>query len=396
MKPLKRIIRLTLTAISFALLAVPAHSQIAFREIPFEKALETAQKEEKMVFLDAVTATCPPCRRMERFSFTDPKVTALFEQHFVNIKLDLNKGEGPNIQQQYNITDFPTLLLLDGKGELVEVHVGFLDAEQLLAFGNSVLAPDFMPLSELQAQFEAEPSSRILASAYIIRQGAAGQDVEAVWKDFRPGMAGKELLKPENWEVFRAKIRMLDDVEAHFFVENRKKFEKKYGKAIVREKFFALHRWGMKRAIFKNDAPRYKAIRKQMTTAGLPEAEQEALYLDLDWYLQAGDWDQFFHTALSLESLNALPNNLLGFIASNLCDGASKPEQLAQALKWSKRAVADEASYGHLDTQFRLLIRLEKTEEAIEVGRAAIKAAKASKAPYGDTEAALNKLEAGR
>jgi thioredoxin-related protein len=383
-----------LLAITFS--AVVAQAQIVFREAGFAQALASTKQEGKMLFLDAVTATCAPCKRMVRETFSDPEVAALFNEHFVNLRMDLNVGEGPDVQARYNITDFPTLLFMDGNGDLVEVHVGFLNAERFLAFGKSVLAPDFVPLSALHKQYTAHPEDRTIASAYIIRQSAAGRDVEADWKSFRPGMKGRALLNPENWAAFKALILTLDAPEATYFVQHRAEFSQKYGPEMVNEKFFALHRAALQKAIFTGDSLQYKATRRKLLQPQLPDAENEALYMDLHWHLQAADWNRFYATATALDSLTQLSGDMLDWIASNLCNGASNPDQLAQALAWSKRAVAAESSYGHLDTQFSLLVRLGHREAAIAMGKAAIAAAKASKEPYGSTEETLHKLEAGK
>lgn len=62
-------------------------------------ALEKARQEKKLVFLSVGYSTCHWCHVMERESFSNPKIAALLNQHFVCIKVD--REERPDIDQLY-------------------------------------------------------------------------------------------------------------------------------------------------------------------------------------------------------------------------------------------------------------------------------------------------------
>lgn len=118
----------------------PAEDGISFENMTFEKALKEAKKSGKLVFIDAYTDWCGPCKRMAATSFKDATVGDLYNKSFINIKVEMEKdAEGPEIARLYGVKAYPTLLLVDGNGRLVKQSIGLKTSDQLIALANSVL-----------------------------------------------------------------------------------------------------------------------------------------------------------------------------------------------------------------------------------------------------------------
>src|SRR5690349_11740714 len=75
----------------------------------FQEILDIAKKENKLVFMDAYTSWCGPCKRMAANVFPDPEAGAFFNSNFINVKIDMEKGEGPGISGKYGVRAYPTL-----------------------------------------------------------------------------------------------------------------------------------------------------------------------------------------------------------------------------------------------------------------------------------------------
>src|SRR5690554_7882772 len=71
---------------------------IFFESLTFEEAIQKAKKENKLIFLDAYAVWCGPCKLMDRTTFKSEKVGALFNENFINIKIDMEKGEGVDLE----------------------------------------------------------------------------------------------------------------------------------------------------------------------------------------------------------------------------------------------------------------------------------------------------------
>ena len=87
------------------------------RTIPFNSdnwkgLLAKAKKENKLIFLDAYTEWCRPCIMMAKNVFTQDKVADFYNEHFVNVSMDMEKGEGPLIGKKYKISAYPAFLFI--------------------------------------------------------------------------------------------------------------------------------------------------------------------------------------------------------------------------------------------------------------------------------------------
>ncbi len=103
--------------------AKPEHG-IAFELLKFDEALAKAKETGKLVFMDCYTTWCGPCKMMDRQIFPLPEVGELFNKHFINLKKDMEKGEGIELARRFDIKVFPIMLILDGDGKEIHRIVG--------------------------------------------------------------------------------------------------------------------------------------------------------------------------------------------------------------------------------------------------------------------------------
>ncbi|MGA0557393.1 thioredoxin family protein [Larkinella sp. VNQ87] len=111
---------------------------IQFSEASWKAHLAKAKAEKKIIFLDAYTSWCGPCKLLQKNVFTQKEVGDLFNKEFINVKIDMEKGEGPELAMQYPLEGYPTLLFIDGDGKVVRKVLGYQTPEQLLAIGKDV------------------------------------------------------------------------------------------------------------------------------------------------------------------------------------------------------------------------------------------------------------------
>jgi thiol:disulfide interchange protein len=113
---------------------------IKFSNSRLEAAKKEAAKTGKLIFIDAYTDWCGPCKIMAKTSFKDPKVAELFNANFINLKIEMEKDpDGQEVAMKYSVKAYPTLLIIDSDGNLVKQTLGLQSAERLLDFGKSVL-----------------------------------------------------------------------------------------------------------------------------------------------------------------------------------------------------------------------------------------------------------------
>ena len=113
---------------------------IEFSKVTLEKAKKQASKTGKLIFIDAYTDWCGPCKRMAATTFQDEEVGKFFNKNFVNMKVEMEKdADGSEIARRYRVNAYPTLLIIDGEGNLVKSVIGFKTKAQLMAIAESVL-----------------------------------------------------------------------------------------------------------------------------------------------------------------------------------------------------------------------------------------------------------------
>ncbi|MBK8519552.1 MAG: thioredoxin family protein [Ferruginibacter sp.] len=112
---------------------------IQFVEPNWAKAIEQAKKEKKMIFVDAYTTWCGPCRMLKQNTFPDKAAGEFFNKHFINIALDMEKGDGLAFAEKYQIRAYPTLLIMDADLKSTSIAEGYMNPAQLIEFGKYVI-----------------------------------------------------------------------------------------------------------------------------------------------------------------------------------------------------------------------------------------------------------------
>ena len=100
----------------------------------FNEALAMAKESGKLLFVDCYTSWCGPCRMMATKVFPQKLIGDYFNEKFVSVKIDMEKGEGPDLHDRFNVRAYPTFLFLDGEGKVMHRIVGGdADAAKFLA-----------------------------------------------------------------------------------------------------------------------------------------------------------------------------------------------------------------------------------------------------------------------
>ncbi len=81
--------------------------------------LDKAETQGKLAYVDVGTSWCLPCKLMQQEVYTDKEIADFLNKHFINFKVDAEKGNGPNIAAIYEVQGFPTLLFMDAQGRVI-------------------------------------------------------------------------------------------------------------------------------------------------------------------------------------------------------------------------------------------------------------------------------------
>ncbi len=101
-------------------------------DVSFNEALEMAKKEGKYLFVDCYTSWCGPCRALAANVFPREDVGECYNKRFVNLKIDMERGEGPELAARYGVAAYPTMLFINSEGNVISKLVGYKTPEALI------------------------------------------------------------------------------------------------------------------------------------------------------------------------------------------------------------------------------------------------------------------------
>ena len=101
---MKRLI-ISIFFVALATTLTAQNRSIAFGENrTWKQTVKQAKKEKKLIFMDCYTSWCGPCQMLARYVFTKDSVADFFNEHFVNVKFDMEKSaEGPALRQKFGV-----------------------------------------------------------------------------------------------------------------------------------------------------------------------------------------------------------------------------------------------------------------------------------------------------
>lgn len=108
----------------------------------WKEVLAQAKKENKLIFLDAYASWCGPCKYMQQKVFTSMSAGNYFNSKYINVKIDMEEGEGVELSEQLNVTAYPTLFFINGNGEVVHKYVGALEVDDFVKLGKDASNPE--------------------------------------------------------------------------------------------------------------------------------------------------------------------------------------------------------------------------------------------------------------
>lgn len=318
--------------------------EIAFKDADWKTQLATAKKENKLIFFDAYTSWCGPCKMMAKDVFTKNDVADMFNNTFHNVKYDMEKGEGPALKDKFGVSAYPTYLFINGDGEVVHKIVGGMPAPEFMAEAAKALKPESTTFG-LGKKFNGGDHSEATAVAYMeaLEKAYEADKLGIAAKVYFDGLPSASLLESHNWELALKYLNNPASKAFAYLYNNQSALEKKYGANKVNQYFqntMSMSVYSIKRAYdnktnVKEAAERSAAIRKLLST-GTPYAKPLLTQLDLVEFSAAGQWDKFI-TKVDAVWADADFKNKAYFVVGTANDvvSAAPAKYYPNALRWA-------------------------------------------------------------
>lgn len=394
-------IRLLLTATA-ALACSMAYTQN--RSIHFDHGTWTelqakARKEHKLIFVDAYTTWCGPCKQMAKQVFTNDTAADFYNANFINAKIDMEKGEGPELARQYQVNCYPTLLFIDGDGKLAHRTSGSMPVNDFVALGKTARDAT-RNFSWYVTHYEERKTDAAFLTAYIDAIAGTCLSADKELAQYFSLQSDDDLWSDANWRMINDYSNQLDAREFKFLVANKARFAGIHGQDAVNGKIADVAASTLRQLVRSNpfDQSAYERSKDQIRQLGVAGADQVIFESDLALLKSTENWNGFAELALKQVDVFYGSNaDDLNSIAWDFYEHLSDKPALLKAEAWAKRSVELETSYANFDTYAALLYKNGKKQDALATANKAIDYAKKenySAEDYQATKDLITKIKA--
>lgn len=194
---------------------------IHFEKGTFAEALEKSKKSGKLIFMDCYTSWCAPCKMMNTTVFTEAKAGEFFNQNFINVKFDMEKGEGRDLSKRYGMQVFPTYLLLDAEGNEQHRVVGGHDTDEFIHLIKSGMESE-NSIAGMQKRFESGGQNLDFLRQYIEVLGNGYRfDMLPAVLDELCRQSGENILA-KDWQLIQRYLSNPSSYAFEYVAQNRK------------------------------------------------------------------------------------------------------------------------------------------------------------------------------
>jgi thiol-disulfide isomerase/thioredoxin len=424
---------------------------IAFETGTWQATVAKARAENKLIFLDAYTTWCGPCKWMDKNVYPDANVGEKFNAVFVNYKIDAEKGEGIELAKKYQITAYPTYLFVAPDESLVYRTIGSRPVDQFIQEADKALeAGKGKPLGTYEAEYAAGKRDAAFLREFLLKKKTLGYNDARLLDEYLTALPADSLKAASTLALLTDRQNLLPvlvgskgyEVLAAFMKETKpmqrmpiilalqqgiqltarqaakEKDEALFSRALaanegllgIQPSVAARQNAQLKMNFYKatKDIPRYAAattdyVEKHLIPTNLDSLRRRdaELYRMQMYPYTSGQKDsttaeekarfgqikQYFRT-MQVDQLASQYNSA----AWGFYETVPDKTQLEKALSWSQRSLDLSRNSASLDTYAHLLYRLGRQEEAIQVQQEAI-ATEKTKGTEADTKALEEALE---
>lgn len=370
---------------------------IDFSKKSWEKVLAEAKTTNKNIFVDAYTTWCAPCKKMDKYVFTKPDVAAFYNDNFISIKMDMEKGKGPAFAEKYAVKAFPTFLYFSPEGELLHRVAGYKDANEFLEVGATALNPKLRLGTMTEKYLQGERSPEFLRSYAYASKAAADykyRDIAEMYLNTQ-----NEWSTPENIQFIYDFTENTRSRHFNYMIENRELFEKQLGSGNVFNKVQSIVQGRLDLIMNQKsrNAEELKSVSKLFEKVYKEEAVVKYAAFRMTYYRTQGDRDGFAEAAVDyVENVQNITADELNSIARTFAEVIDDKAMLEKAVSWSKRAIEMENIYTNYYTLAALYYKLDKKGKAKKAAKKAIKVAKKNGEDAKVVEDLMKQIKSGK
>ena len=217
-----------------------------FHHGTWDEALAKSKETGKLIFMDAFTTWCGPCKRMSAQTFPLKEVGEFYNANFINVKMDMEKGEGLMLAGKYEVSSYPTLLYIDGEGKLVSKAIGYMDGPKFIDAGKSALRKN--DKTELYAkEYTAGKRDFNTVYNYMRALNNTGKSSTKIANEYINSQ--KDMTTTENLKFLLEAASEVDSRIFDLFLKHKDKLTAQFGSDVILSKIMNAAAMTVKKAV---------------------------------------------------------------------------------------------------------------------------------------------------
>lgn len=338
---------------------------IEFFKGSFDEAKAEARAQGKLIFMDAYAVWCGPCKMMSNNVFPQKSVGDFFNANFINMKVDMEKGEGLTLRKQYGVSAYPTMMLIDGDGEVVQQIKGARGADALIDWAKKAALPNKSLTQKLQEKYDAGERDPGLMRDLIKVKSAYNEETEELMTEYLENLPAEEIVNPDNIDfileqtkdIYALTLPMLNNYDD--YIDDLK------GEGTYEGKLIAIAQNSGKTAIKQKDMESLNEtldFLKEYKPADYKELSSELM---VNYYGATEDWSNYDKAVTKhLAKYKKGDDKAYRDVAWNYYMKVEDEGALKKAEKWMQKNIKINNNYENNLTQAYLLYKLDQYSEA--------------------------------
>lgn len=285
--------------------------------------INRAEKEDKMIFLDCYTTWCGPCKALDKKTFPNKEVGEFFNDKFICVKLDMEKGDGIEINKKYKayIPGYPSLLFITKKGEVLHQIVGFKEPSVLIEAAEAGLSGKTIPV--MKKRYEQGENSIEFIKEYleVLNYAFLRDDMKKVALNYISSLPINKLKEKDVLELYLPYINDITTKEVEYIINNMiyyiysiKEFDRyelisKLNTAMNSEvtSIFEIKKDSLDNTItLEANEDRIKHVKKLFKKHVFASKEKYLAKLNIHHLLVNEEWEDAIHTLLVANEIEVL------------------------------------------------------------------------------------------
>ncbi len=331
----------------------------------FAEAQEEAKAQGKLIFMDAYAVWCGPCKMMTRNVFPQEAVGAFFNANFINLKVDMEKGEGIDLRREYGVTAYPTLLIIDANGKVVESIRGARQADALISWAKAATLPNETMVKKLQDKYDNGDRSQSLMRNLIQVKSAYQQDYMDLFSEYITSLSAEDIVKKENANFIFEQTTSINSPGLKIIKEYSDYFIDLKGENAFNNKWKTIAQSSADEAIKNKDINLLNESIDFLKKNKVSNYKELSSEIQVNYYGKTNDWINYDKAITKhLAKYKKDDDEAYREVAWNYYMKVEDLKALAKAEKWMQTNIAQNNTYENNLTQAYLLYKLEKYSEA--------------------------------